>query len=200
MQNIDCSHRFKLEQVDGAPSHIPAPAPAHISLHIKIPKCVSRVLIHRAITFDTFKVLAKKPKRSWVTIKISDPKSYFLMASDPQTCPTAPLYFSSSLLSIWYATWLYLYKMNFGPFGATPPGPAPRGLHQNSECVPPVLIHRAITCDSFKALAIKAWEELGDNKKKNDPKSYFLTSSDPQTCPRGIFFFFFFCTTVFYSS
>ena len=93
MQNIDCSHRFKLEQVDGAPSHIPAPAQAHISLHIKIPKCVSRVLIHRAITFDTFKVLAKKPKRSWVTIKISDPKSYFLMASDPQTCPTAPLYF-----------------------------------------------------------------------------------------------------------
>ena len=55
----------------------------------------------------------------------------------------------------------------------------PQGSHQNSKCVPPVLIHRAITCD-FKVLAKKA--ELGDNKKK-DPKSYFLTSSDPQTCP-----------------
>ena len=28
--------------------------------------------------------------------------------------------------------------------------------HQNSKCVPPVLIHRAITCDSFKVLAEKA--------------------------------------------
>ena len=28
--------------------------------------------------------------------------------------------------------------------------------HQNSKCVPPVLIHRAITCDSFKVLAQKA--------------------------------------------
>ena len=27
----------KLEQVDGAPSHITLPAPSHISLHIKIP-------------------------------------------------------------------------------------------------------------------------------------------------------------------
>ena len=28
---------IRLEQVDGAPSHIPAPAPSHISAHIKIP-------------------------------------------------------------------------------------------------------------------------------------------------------------------
>ena len=28
---------------------------------------------------------------------------------------------------------------------------------------------------------------MGDNQKK-DPKSYFLTSSDPQTCPRGKIF------------
>ena len=42
-------------------------------------------------------------------------------------------------------------------FGATPPGPAPapapQGSHRNSECVPPVLIHRAITNDSFEILA-----------------------------------------------
>ena len=37
-----------------------------------------------------------------------------------------------------------------------PPRPCPQGLHQNSECVPPVLIYRAISCDSFKVLAQKA--------------------------------------------
>ena len=58
----------------------------------------------------------------------------------------------------------------FWPIGATPPGPAPRGSHQNSECVPLVLIHRAITYDSFKVLAKKALEELGDNKKKKKRK------------------------------
>ena len=59
--------------------------------------------------------------------------------------------------------------------------------HQNSKWVPPVLIHRAITCDSFKVLAQKAYEELCDNQKK-DPKSYFMTSSDPQTCPQDKIF------------
>ena len=58
--------------------------------------------------------------------------------------------------------------------------------HQNSKCIPSVLIHRAITCDSFMVLAQK-WLELCDNPKKY-PKSYFLTSSDPQTCPRGNIF------------
>ena len=32
-------YHYKLEQVDGAPSHIPTPAPSHISMHIKI-QCV----------------------------------------------------------------------------------------------------------------------------------------------------------------
>ena len=66
--------------------------------------------------------------------------------------------------------------------------------HYNSQCVPPVLINRAIICDSFKVLAQKAYEELCDNKntppkkkKKTTQKSYLLTSSDPQT------------NTVFYS-
>ena len=44
--------------------------------------------------------------------------------------------------------------------------------HQNSKCVPPVLIQ-------FPGFQ----EELCDNK--TDTKSYFLTSGDPQTCPRG---------------
>ena len=67
--------------------------------------------------------------------------------------------------------------------------------HQNSKRVLPVLILRAITCDSFKIISQKASEELCDNPKKKDPKSYFLTSSDPQTSPEQNFW-----TTVFYSS
>ena len=53
-------------------------------------------------------------------------------------------------------------QMDFGHFGDTPlPAPTPAalfaGVHKNFECVPPVFIHRAITCDSFKVL---------DKKKK----------------------------------
>ena len=81
-----------------------------------------------------------------------------------------------------------LYKMDFDPSGHTPwpCPPPPPGSHRNSNCVPPVLIYRAIICDSFKALAKKKPEELADNKKKTGPNSlFFLTSSDPQPCPRG---------------
>ena len=62
------------------------------------------------------------------------------------------------------------------------PWPCPQGSHQNSECVPPVLIYWAITCDSFKVLTKKpkrSWVTL----KTSDPKSYFLTSNDPRHAP-----------------
>ena len=39
-------------------------------------------------------------------------------------------------------------------------------VYQNSKCVPPVLIYRAIIYDSFKVLAQKVLEELCDNPKK----------------------------------
>ena len=54
--------------------------------------------------------------------------------------------------------------------------------HQNSKCVPPVLIHRDITCDSFKVLAQKGYRRSCMTITKKDPKSYFLT------CPRGKMF------------
>ena len=55
------------------------------------------------------------------------------------------------------------------------PWPCPQGLHQNSaKCVPPVLIHRAITFDSFKVLAQKAKEELCDNQNKRTQNPTFL--------------------------
>ena len=83
----------------------------------------------------------QKPRRSCVTIKKKkkkkkkkkDPKSYFLTSGDSYIhvyrhargkifCTTV---FYSSLPLIWYATWLCLYKKDFGPFRATSPGPAP---------------------------------------------------------------------------
>ena len=85
-----------------------------------------------------------------------------------------------------------LYKMDFYPLGPHTPGPAPRGhikipnVFLQSSSIG--LIHRAITCDSFKVLAKKAQEEFGDNQKKKDLKAYFLTSSDPQICPCGKIF------------
>ena len=54
-----------------------------------------------------------------------------------------------------------------------PPWPCNQGLQQNSECVPPVLIHRAIACDSFKVLAQKAIKELCDNKKKTQNPTFY---------------------------
>ena len=65
--------------------------------------------------------------------------------------------------------------------------------HQNSKCVPPVLIDRAISCDSFKVLAKKAQEELCDNKK--GPKILFFDLVTPRHAPGAKF-----CTTVIYSS
>ena len=65
--------------------------------------------------------------------------------------------------------------------------------HRNIKCIPPVLIHRAITCDIFKVLAQNAEEEVCDNNKK-DPKSYYFTSGDPRHAPGQNL-----CTTVFYS-
>ena len=90
-----------------------------------------------------------------------DPKSYLLTYSDPQTCVRGKMF------APLYSTLFYLrfdmqhdclYKTDFGPFAPPPPLPAParpcpKGLHQNSECVPPVLIHRAVACESFKILA-----------------------------------------------
>ena len=92
--------------------------------------------------------------------------------------------FYSSLPLIWYATWLCLYKMDFGPFVVTP-CPCPQGLHQNSECVPPVLIYRAITCDSFKVLAQKAYEELCDNQKKRTQNPTFWPLVTPRYAHHG---------------
>ena len=117
-------------------------------------ECVPPVLIHRAITCDSFKVLAKKkPKRSWVTIKRKDPKSYVLTSSDPQSCPQGnifpPLY--STLHNIRFdmqvcIKWIWTLR------GHTP-WPCPKGSHQNTKCVPLILICMAIACESFENLA-----------------------------------------------
>ena len=62
-----------------------------------------------------------------MTIKHKDPQSYILTSSDLPDMPPGQIVcttvFYSSLPSIWYATWICLYKMDLWPFGATTPGP-----------------------------------------------------------------------------
>ena len=66
-----------------------------------------------------------------------------------------------------------LYKMDFGPIGATPPVPAPWGYIKIPNVFPPVLINRAITCDSFMVLAQKDEGKSCDNKKKRTQNPTF---------------------------
>ena len=123
-------------------------------------ECVHSVLIHWAITCDSFNVLAKNPKRSWVTIKKSDPKSYFLIFNNPpRHAPEANCLHQGILLFIIFnliCSMTMFVQNGFWTLRSTHPWPFPQGSHEISECVPPILIHRAITCDSFKVLAIKA--------------------------------------------
>ena len=98
--------------------------------------------------------------------------------------------FYSLVLLIWYATRLCLYKKDFGPLGQGP-WPRTQGSHQNSKCVLPVLIHRDITCDSFKVLAQKAREELCDKKRTPSPTFWPLHGDVTPVMPPGQIF----CTT-----
>ena len=142
------SQKNKLDQVDGAPSHIPVPAPWHISTHIVIPNTFlqSSAIGLSPVTVSRFYL--KKPRRSCVTVK---KKKKGTQNPTSRGKIFAPLY---SLHYLWFVngTWLCLYKMDFGPFRATPPGPAPQGSHQNSKCIPLALIHRAIACEGFEIL------------------------------------------------
>ena len=89
--------------------------------------------------------------------KKKDPKSYFLTPSDPQTCPQgkifAPLYSTIHDLRFDMQHDYVCTKWILDPSGPHPPGVCPKGLHQNCECVPPVLSYRAVVCESFKILA-----------------------------------------------
>ena len=117
-------------------------------------KCVPPVLIHRAITCDSF----KKPRRSCVTIKKKkkDPKSYFLNCGDPRHAPGVKCLHHCILLFITFdliCNMTMFVQNRFWTLRGHPPWPCPQGLHQNSECVSPVFIHRAIACESFEILA-----------------------------------------------
>ena len=89
-------------------SHIPAPAPARISEHIEIPNAFLQSSSIGLLPVTVSRFQLKKLKRSCVTIKNKDPKSYFLTSSDPMTCPRDKSFcttvFYSLLPSIWYAT------------------------------------------------------------------------------------------------
>ena len=88
----------------------------------------------------------KKPKR----------KSYFLTSTDPRHAPGATFLHHYILLSITFdliCNMTMFVQNGFWTLRGHTPWPCPLGLHQNSECVPPVLIHRAIACESFEILA-----------------------------------------------
>ena len=111
----------------------------------QISKCIPPVLIQRAITCDSFKVLAQRSLGGvvWHSKKKKTPQVLFFDLWWPPDMPMwqnfCTTVFYSSLPLIWYATWLFcLYRMDFGPFWVTPR--CPQGLHQNSECVPSVFI------------------------------------------------------------
>ena len=109
-------------------------------------KCLPPVLIlsHRAITCDSFKFLAQKPKRSWVTIKKWPQILLFCKVF-------APLYFLFITFDLICNMTMFLQN---GFWILRDRTPCPRqGLYKKSECVPPVLIHRAIACESFEILA-----------------------------------------------
>ena len=93
-----------------------------------------------------------------MTIKQKDPKPYFLTSADRQTWPQVGLFHHCIVLFITFdlicnmimfvqnGSWTVWGHTSSSP---TPIWPCPR-LHQNSECVPPVHIHRAIACERFR--------------------------------------------------
>ena len=114
--------------------------------------------IHRAITCNNF-VLAKKPKRSWVTIKKSTQNPTFPPLVTLRHAPGQHFLHHCILLFITFNSICNMTMFVQNEFWTllaphpSRPRPCPQGSHQNSECVPPVLIHRVISCESFENLA-----------------------------------------------
>ena len=81
------------------------------------------------------------------------------------------------------------------PLGPHTPWPYPKGLHQNSECISPVLICRAITYDSFKILAQKRLRGVVWQSKNRIQNPTFWPLVTPRHALGQNFFL-----TVFYSS
>ena len=148
-------------------------------------KCAPPVFIRRAITCDSFKVLAEKAWGELCDNQKKDPKSSFWPLVTPRHDPGqnfCTTVFYSSLPSIWYATWLCLNKMDFGPFRATPPGPVPRGYIR----IPNMFLESSSTGQPMiSCVKIK--------KRTQIPTFWPLVT--PRHAPGAKF-----CPTVFYSS
>ena len=160
-------------QVDGAPSHIPAPAPSHISMHIKI---TNAFLQSSSIQFQGSRskslsgvVLQSKKKKGPKIPRHARGKIL-------HRC-ILPLFIFDLICNMTMFVQNGFWTLRSPPPPPPPPPthtrPCPQGLHPNSECVSPILIHTAITCDSFKVLAKKAYEELCDNQKKGTQNPSF---------------------------
>ena len=129
-----------------------------------------------------------------MTIKKRDPKSYFCPLVIPRHAHGANLcitVFYSSLRSFWFATWLCT-KWILDPSGHTP-WPCHWGLHWNSECVPPVLIH----------MGYYLWQFQSSSSRSLRGVLLFDLKWLPDMPPGHFFFFFFFffaplCSTLHY--
>ena len=138
--------------------HYISPRQRHriISAQIKIPNAFLQSLSIGLLPVTVLRFWLKKPRRNCVTIKKKDLKSYFLTSGDPRHAPEAKCLLHCILLFITFdliCNMTMFVQNGFWTLWGHTPWPFPEGLHQNSECVPPVLIHRAIACESFEILA-----------------------------------------------
>ena len=128
-------------QVDGTPSQprASAIAIAYLCTH-QNSKCVPPVLINRAITCDSFKVLAHR--KSLGRVVWQSKKGPNILLFDrwwPQDVPQGAKCLHHCIL--FFITFDLICNMTvctkwiLDPLGATRPWPCPQGLHQNSKYV-----------------------------------------------------------------
>ena len=83
-------------------------------------------------------------------------KASFLPLLTPRHAPEAKLLHHCILLFIIFdliCNMTMFVQNGFWTLRGHTPSPCPQGLHQNYDCVPAVLIHRAIAFESFEILA-----------------------------------------------
>ena len=86
-------------------------------------ECVPAVLVHRAHYLWQFRESSSKNLRGVVWQSKKGPKILLFDLWWPPYIPLGQMFapqYSIFITSVWYVTWLCLYKMDFGPFGATP--------------------------------------------------------------------------------
>ena len=123
-------------------------------------KCIPPVLIHRAIIkyLWWFQGSCSKSLEGvvWQSKKNPQNPTFWPLVTDPRHVPGAKYLHHCILLFIKFdltCNMTMFVQNGFWTLWGHTPWPCSQVLHKNSKCVPPVLIHRAITCESFQILA-----------------------------------------------